>query len=323
MPLIQNNHYRPPIYLRSGHFQTIYPTLFRKVPLVTDERERIKTPDGDFIDLDWKRSQPSKKLVVISHGLEGHGHSQYCQGMARTLVQDGWQVCIWNFRGCSGEPNHRLQSYHSGATEDLQCVINHILKSKHYEHISLIGFSLGGNLSLKYIAEAGHNLPANIRSAVGVSVACDLESCAKKLERWDNRIYMRRFLKSLTDKVRYKMECFPGEIKDHGLKTMRTFQQFDDAYTAPIHGFKDANEYWSQCSCGPKLSDIQIPTLLVNAQYDPFLTSKCFPYETARDSKFLNFEATKYGGHMGFMLGLQTTQNYAELRTSQFLKEYA
>lgn len=319
MPVLDSD-YRPPFYLRSGHLQTIYPSLFRKVPLICSDRERIETPDHDFIDIDWALSESSLKLAIITHGLEGHSRSQYCQGMARAFIQDGWSVCVWNLRGCSGHPNRLLESYHSGSSDDLHLVIEHALKTKTYTSIALIGFSLGGNITLKYVAENASSLHPAIQATAGISVACDLAGCAQKLERWDNWIYMRRFLQSLTKKVRYKMDRFPGQIEDHGLATMRTFRQFDGAYTAPIHGFQDADDYWSRCSSGPMLKDIRIPTLLLNALNDPFLTPKCYPYADAEKSNSVYLETPRYGGHMGFMQSLSSTDTYAEKRVAGFIK---
>jgi len=192
MPVISQSSYQAPFGFRSGHLQTIYPTLFRKVPVITTERERIETNDGDFIDLDWSRSHNTDRLAILSHGLEGSSLGKYTQGMARALKAAGWNVLAWNFRGCSGEPNLRLQSYHSGATEDLHRVVQHAEKAG-YETIALTGFSLGGNMTLKYLGERAENLSPHIQAGAALSVACDLASSAKRLEHWQNKIYMRRF----------------------------------------------------------------------------------------------------------------------------------
>lgn len=319
MPLIEQSNYKAPIGYISGHLQTIYPALIRKVPLITKERERISTPDGDFLDLDWARAHDASRLAILTHGLEGSASATYIQGMARALVRAGWNVLAWNFRGCSGEPNRRLRSYHSGAIDDLETVIHHAMETTNVEQIALVGFSLGGNLTLKLVSDLGHYIDPRIQAAVTFSVPCDLASSAKRLEHAMNRLYMRRFLKTLCAKVREKIERFPSEIKDEGLDQIRTFREFDGAYTAPIHGFINAEDYWRQCSCTTRLQNIAIPTLLVNALDDPFLTPDCYPIEKAKNSPMLHLETPKHGGHMGFVQFSNGDTYWSETRTVAFL----
>ncbi|WPJ97658.1 alpha/beta fold hydrolase [Coraliomargarita algicola] len=311
--------YVPPFGFRNAHLQTVYPTLFRRVPVVTVQRERIATPDGDFIDIDWSARQSNKRLVVITHGLEGHSRSHYCQGMAAACQQAGWDVLAWNFRGCSGEPNHQLQSYHSGATGELQIVLEHIFANTAYEQLALIGFSLGGNLTLKYIGEHGTSIDPRISGAVTFSVPCDLASSAQRLEHWQNRIYMARFMRTLRQKVREKAQRFPDQLCLDGLATMRTFAEFDDKYTAPIHGFTDANDYWTQCSCRHLLDKIALPTLLVNALDDPFLTPACYPHQAAAINPKFTLETPPHGGHIGFVTFADRGRYWSEKRAVAFL----
>jgi predicted alpha/beta-fold hydrolase len=319
MPLLEKSSYRPPFGFYSGHLQTVYPTIFRKLSLCTTERERIPTPDGDFIDLDWARAKPSRRLAILTHGLEGSSRSKYVQGMARALVLAGWHVLAWNFRSCSGEPNLKLHSYHSGSINDLETVIHHADTPQKYESIALIGFSLGGNVTLKLVGDLGHFINPRIRAAVGISVPCDLASSAKRLEHYTNRIYMRRFLKTLSAKVREKIARFPDEIHDVGLDQMRTFREFDEAYTAPLHGFINAADYWRQCSCKNRLQNITTPTLLMNALDDPFLTPSCYPIEIAQQHPHFYLEMPKHGGHMGFIQFNGDRGYWAETRTVEFL----
>ena len=321
MPLIEQSSYKAPLGYVSGHLQTIYPALFRKVPLITTERERITTPDDDFLDLDWARERSSPRLAILTHGLEGSTSATYVQGMARALVRAGWNVLAWNFRGCSGEPNRRLRSYHSGAIDDLETVLHHAMERTDVKQIALIGFSLGGNLTLKLIGDLGHYIDPRIQAAVTFSVPCDLAGSAKRLEHAVNRLYMRRFLKTLRAKVREKIERFPGEIEDEGLDWMRTFREFDGAYTAPIHGFINAEDYWQQCSCSTRLQNIAIPTLLINAQDDPFLTPSCYPINKAKDSAMLHFEIPKHGGHMGFVQFKNGNTYWSEQRAVEFIEQ--
>jgi hypothetical protein len=320
MPLVQNSSYRPPFGFHSGHLQTIYPSLFRKLALITDRRERISTPDGDFLDLDWADKPTSKKLAILTHGLEGSSRRTYIQGMAQALTRSGWNVLAWNFRGCSGEANHRLESYHSGSIGELKTVIAHAASSDRYEQIALIGFSLGGNITLKLLGDPEHPIHPKVKGAVTFSVSTNLASSAKHLERLDNRIYMRRFLKTLRGKVREKVQRFPGVIRHEGLDQMRTFREFDDAYTAPIHGFVDAEDYWQQSSSGPHLDNITIPTLLVNAKNDPFLTSDCYPTQSANGHPHLHLEIPESGGHIGFIEFNRENTYWSERRAVNFLK---
>lgn len=316
---MNGSEYRPPLLYRSAHLQTIYPTLFRKPVLITSRRERVQTPDADFLDLDWSPTSGSQRLAVLTHGLEGHSRGHYCQGMAAALQRAGWDVLAWNFRGCSGEPNQQLESYHSGATGELQLVLDHVFAKHDYKSVALIGFSLGGNLMLKYLGEQGHAIDPRIQAAVAISVPCDLAGSAKQLEAWQNRIYMRRFMRTLSAKVREKAARFPARITTDGLEQMRTFAQFDDAYTAPIHGFKNAEDYWARCSCLQVLKDIPIPTLLINAVDDPFLTPECYPHEAAAENEFFHLETPRHGGHLGFVAFNKTEEYWSERRAVDFL----
>lgn len=311
--------YQPPAFFRNAHLQTIYPTLFRRTPLSTTRRERIETPNTDFLDLDWSEAPQHGRLAIITHGLEGHSRCSYCQGMAAALRRAEWDVLIWNFRGCSGEPNRKLQSYHSGATGDLQLVLDHVFAGGGYERIALVGFSLGGNLTLKYLGDQGSALDPRIRSAVALSVPCDLASSAKQLECWQNRLYMDRFMRSLRAKVRQKAIHYPGELNLTGLSKIRTFAEFDDRYTAPIHGFKDADDYWTRCSCLPVLNQISIPTLLINALDDPFLTPKCYPHQAAARNPHFHLKTPTYGGHLGFVEFNKANEYWSERRAVDFL----
>jgi predicted alpha/beta-fold hydrolase len=320
MPVVSPSTYVPPLGLGNGHWQTIFPALFRRVPLITRQRERIATPDGDFLDLDWNTDNRSPRLVILSHGLESNSRDPAIQGMARAFHRAGWDVLAWNFRGCSGESNRLLRSYHSGATEDLQTVIDHALANGRYKEIALVGFSLGGNMILKYLGDQGPQIDPRIIGAVAFSVPCDLASSSRQLEKMANRIYMNRFLIRLRRKIREKMIRFPAHLDDAGLDGMRTFREFDGAYTAPIHGFHSAEDYWSRASSKPVLARIAVPTLLVNAHNDPFLAPPCFPTEAAKINPFFYFEAPRSGGHVGFAASNAQDEYWSESRALQFLR---
>lgn len=287
--------------------------------MVTDRRERIETPDGDFLDLDWKDNTSSKRLVILSHGLEGNSHQTYVQGMARVFIDAGWNILAWNYRGCSGEINRYVRSYHSGATEDLHTVLEHVYRSYPFTDISLIGFSLGGNMTLKYLGERHDTADYRLKSGVAFSVPCDLESSSIKLESLATRLYMERFLKTLRKKIRQKMEAFPGQLEDKDLDRMKTFREFDGGYTAPMHGFSSAEDYWTRSSSRPFIPRIRIPTLLVNALNDPFLAPACFPYKEAQNNDFFFFETPRHGGHMGFP-SFNKDNYWSEKRAFEFVQ---
>jgi predicted alpha/beta-fold hydrolase len=240
--------------------------------------------------------------------------------MVKALTKRGWDAVAWNARGCSGEPNRVLRFTHSGATEDLQMVISHVTSTCEYSRIALIGFSLGGNLTLKYLGE-GRELDPRIEAAAVFSVPCDLQSSSIRLARLANRMYMRHFLASLHDKIRAMMKLMPGKIDDRGYEHLRTFKDFDDRYTAPIHGFNDAEDYWRKCSCKPFLRHIQIPTLLVNARNDPFLAEPCYPTEEARENPNLYLEMPASGGHVGFIGCNGDGEYWSETRAVPFLEK--
>ena len=294
-PIISDYH--PPLFFRSGHVQTVYAGMFRVVRGVRYQRERIETPDGDFLDLDWStaKSNDFRRLAVISHGLEGSSSSTCVRGMTRALNRREWDVLAWNYRGCSGEVNRLAQSYHSGSTEDLDLVVHHVLKK--YEEVALVGFSLGGNLTLKYLGERA--VDPRVSAAAVISVPCDLAACSAKLARPENLLYMRQFLSSLRIKVRAKAHIH--RLDTTGIHRIRSFRQFDDLYTAPLHGFLDANDYWQQCSCKTFLPHIQTPTILVSAEDDPFRATSCYPFEEAKANPNLCLIVTKHGGHVGFL----------------------
>ncbi len=319
MPVIRESNYRAPFWLPGGHLQTIFPALFRRVRRITQRGERLELPDGDFIDLEWA-GQGSRRLAILSHGLEADLNTGYIQGMAAALVRHGWDVLAWNFRGCGGEPNRLLRMYHSGATEDLHAVVGHALKNHPAESIDLIGFSLGGNLTLKYLGENPMELPKKVRRAVAFSTPCDLACSSRQLSTASNRIYMERFLVAMRSKIRAKKLMFPDQLDLTGLARIRTFQEFDDRYTAPIHGFKDAEDYWQRNSSRQFLPSIQLPTLLVNALNDPFLGPGCYPYEEAASNACFHFEAPATGGHVGFTAFGKNGEYWSESRAMEFLQ---
>lgn len=319
MPLVPSSSYQAPPFFRSGDLQTMFPGLFRRVKGVCYRRERISTGDGDFLDLDWSETGAAR-LVVISHGLEGNSQRSYVLGMIRAFNRRGWDALAWNMRGCSGVPNRLVQFYHSGATEDLEAVMAHVrLNSRRYRALALVGFSLGGNVTLKYLGERGEAVSSLIVGAVAFSVPCDLASGARQMARFRNRLYMRRFIRLLHEKIQAKMALMPGRINDQGYHKIKTFKDFDERYTAPLHGFKDAEDYWRRASSRQFLPAITVPTLMVNARNDPFLGPECYPVTEASDHPTVYLEIPSSGGHVGFVSFNDEGEYWSESRAALFL----
>jgi predicted alpha/beta-fold hydrolase len=319
MLLVEPNSFRPPPLLGNPHIQTVLPALFRRIRRVPWRRERLGLVDGDFLDLDWL-SQASPRLLIISHGLEGSSRGTYVVGLARAAARAGWDVLAWNFRGCSGEMNRLPRFYHSGATEDLAAVVMHAVKSRQFRSIAVAGFSLGGNLTLKFLGEGNH-AAEHVQAGVAISVPCDLKSSAERMAQPACAFYMRRFRRDILAKWERKRRRFPQLIPRPDPTRHRTFRDLDDVFTAPIHGFGTAERYWAECSANAYLAGIRRPVLVINAQDDPFLTPECHPIEAARRSDLLHLELTTRGGHVGFLDRFRSRDDlWSERRAVAFLE---
>lgn len=301
MPIVNNHSYNPTFPFRNYHLNTIFPALFRKIKEIDYKRVRIDTPDDDFLDLDFSMVQ-SNSIVIILHGLEGNADKAYIKGLARTINKAGKDAVALNFRGCSNEDNRKFYSYHSGKTEDLETVIKFISNNYKYDKIYLAGFSLGGNVVLKYVGERGNKINPKIKAAVGISVPCDLRATSYNFLKIDNFLYQLRFIRSLRKKALSKINRFPEykHLKKQ-IKNCKTFFDFDNLITGPANGFIDADDYWKQSSCKQFITSIRIPTLLISALDDPFLPDKCYPFDEAEQNQSFYFETPKYGGHVGFI----------------------
>lgn len=291
--------YKRPWPLCNTHLETIWASLFRSVKQPLYRRERITTVDDDFLDLDWLQSG-RKNLAVISHGLEGDSRRNYVVGMANHLSSKGWDVLAWNFRGCSGENNRQPRFTHNGATDDLDAVVRHALKAQCYGTISLIGFSMGGNLTLMYLGRDFDQVPPEVKTAVCFSVPCDLADASARLAEKRNTIYMRRFMHLMGQKIRAHAKNFPEHFPCADYHKLKTFEDFDGRYTAPLHGFRDARDYWTQCSSNRYLSNIQRPVWIINARNDSFLAASCSPDFKQHGNKNVTLVAPIHGGHCGF-----------------------
>jgi uncharacterized protein len=308
-----SNQYTPPLFLFSPHLETIFPALLRRVDLKSYTRERITTPDNDFLDLDWLK-QGSHKLVILSHGLEGNSTRPYIKGMAKALFENGYDILAWNFRGCSEEMNKQLRFYHSGATDDLDVVVQHA-SGKNYKEIFLVGFSLGGNLTLKYLGEPSSS--SKIKKAVAISVPLDLETSCRKISESSNWVYSNRFLTSLKKKITTKAGQMKG-LDINGIQKIKTLLEFDNRYTAPLHGFENAVDYYRKCSSINFLSDISTPTLIINTLNDPFLSKECFPSELVKNHPSVKLEILLRGGHVGFTQFNKNGLYWSEQRALDF-----
>lgn len=329
MPCIDSSYYAP-VWLRNGHVQTLWPVLFRPKGRLAYERQRISTPDGDVIDLDILPARPAdsaapsvpspQRAVIISHGLEGNSQRAYVRGMACAFQQAGWGVIARNMRGCAGEPNRTRRITHMGDTDDVHTTVVHAL-TLGYTQLVLVGFSMGGNQSLNYLCEKPCRVPAAVRAAVAVSVPCDLGSAVEVLSRPSRRLYMEYFLRTLREKMRQKAAQFADFPDVSTVDSMRTFGEFDGHFTAPVHGFSSAMDYWTRSSCGPLLHRLTVPTLLINAADDPFLTPQCYPWDVARDTPHLHLEVPHSGGHVGFVTLHSNNVYWTERRAVAFVAE--
>ncbi len=321
MPLLKSTFF-PTLPFRNSHFNTIYRSLFMKES-VEYSRKRVTTWDQDFIDLDFSLVG-SKTLVILIHGLEGSSQSKYILAATSEFNNEAMDTVAFNLRGCSGEDNLLLQTYHSGKTDDVHFIINYILKNYSYQNIVLAGYSLGGNLTLKYMGEFAKTLSSKIKCAIAVSVPVDLASSSVAMSSYKNKIYMEAFLKTLRLKVLEKAHKFPEfKLDKDKLFKAKAFSDFDALYTAPVYGYSGAEDYWEKASSKPYLKSIETPTLLISSEDDPFLAAACFPIKEAKTSKNFYLEMTKYGGHVGFISSFLIDKNrWLENRMLNFIKQH-
>jgi predicted alpha/beta-fold hydrolase len=318
MAIVDPSGYQTTGFFKHGHFNTIYANRLRSIACDKFVRERIPTPDDDFLDIDWIR-EGHKRIVVLSHGLEGNSRRLYIKGMAKALTTAGFDICAWNYRSCSGVNNNTLRLYHHGATDDLDTVVRFIIDSGQYESVHLVGFSMGGSLMLNYLGGYGATAPADLGRSVAISAPTDIWSAANELARKSNYLYMRAFLQYLKRKIQYKAEQFPDIVSLDNYDEIRDFYDFDTRYTAPLHGFKHAYDYWQQCSANNYLDKIKSEVLILNAKDDPFLGPKCYPYDLVKSLSRVWLETPENGGHVGFVAFNEKRQYWSEQRVIDFL----
>ncbi len=290
---------RPPLYQIGGHVQSIYPSFFRKVE-IPYERERLELEDGDFLDLDWYR-KGSRKLVVVTHGLEGNSHRPYVTALLKLFGEHGFDGLGWNCRSCSGEMNRLPRFYHHGDSEDLRKVVEYAI-SKGYEEVFLSGSSMGGSLTLRLLAEFPERLPKEVTGAFVGSVPLDVYDASQELDKPYKRFYLKRFLRKLGEKLKVKEAMFPDNplLNCDGYHRVKNFVDFDNRFTAPLHGYADAFDFYKKASTKPLLDRIRVPVMIVQALNDPFLGKECYNTGDANNPN-VHFVVTKSGGHVGFM----------------------
>jgi predicted alpha/beta-fold hydrolase len=312
--------FRPAWWLPGAHAQTIAGRVLRRPHPPVFRRERIETPDGDFLDLDWVPAQNREApLVLLLHGLEGSARRGYAINTYSALAANGLRAVGLNFRSCGGEPNLTARFYHSGETGDLRVAID-LLEQRFGQHVAAaIGFSLGGNVLLKYLAEEGAD--ARLGAAVAVSVPYDLAAGADALDATPmGRLYTSHFLASLVEKMESKSALLGSHIDLERIRRARSFREFDDAATAPLHGFAGAEDYYSRSSSGPLLDRIRVATLLIHAADDPFLPPSAIPHGAIDRNDCLRVVLTRRGGHVGFIAGsLLRPAFWAEAEAARFL----
>jgi len=308
--------YRAPIWLPGGHAQTIYPVLLGGA-MPNYQRERWETPDGDFIDVDFlvvnnsieipdntaknkaENTGNNTPLLILFHGLEGSSHSHYARALMRTLATRGWAGAVPNFRGCSGEPNRLARAYHSGDTAEIDWILRRFRQRFPQRRIVAAGVSLGGNALLKWLGEQGAAALGVVQAAAAISAPVDLTASGMALQQGFNVIYSKRFLATLVSKALAKLDRYPSLFNRDRMLAAKTLYDFDDIYTAPVHGYLGAYDYWARASAKPGLVDVRIPTLLINALNDPFLPASHLP-ENKQVSSVVTLEYPAGGGHVGF-----------------------
>ncbi len=324
-----HNAFRPAWWLNSPHLQTIYPALMRCTSTPSDiSRERLTTPDGDFLDIDWC-DNGEQALVILLHGLAGSSRSGYIQGLQHMLPAKGFASVALNFRGCSGEMNRRARCYHSGETEDIDFLYGVLRQRFPNRPMAAIGFSLGGNVLLKWLGEQGYTV--DLRAAVAVSVPLVLSECASKLDHGFSKIYRDYLLRDLKHYMRDKHQHLQN-IGQHDqaqlisqlgdITSIKSFWQYDDRVVAGLHGFADAHDYYQRSSSRQFLKQIRVPTLVLQAKDDPFMTERVLPTK-AELSEQVQLEVSAGGGHVGFVGGSLFRPSYwLEERIGRYLQEY-
>jgi len=321
--VIFKSQFRPAFGLGNPHIQTLLPTFLQRKNNIAYQYQTLELDDGDFLDLVWTEQAGNKPIVIVFHGLEGSIDSPYAAGMMAALKKQGWIGLLMHFRGCSGRANRLPRSYHSGETDDAKILL-HWLKENHPDTpLAAIGFSLGANMLLKLQGELSRNTP--FKAVVSVCAPLMLKSCASRLDQGFSKLYQRHLIKIMKLNLLAKAKKFDLKklinLNEQSIHQLNNFWQFDNQVTAPLHGFKGAEDYYAQCSARQYLKNIQSPTLIIQARDDPFMTSDIIPDESEL-SEHIQLELSEHGGHIGFLSGYFFKPDFwLEKRIPEFLSE--
>lgn len=303
---LYTEQYTAPSWLPGGNAQTLYPYFNKPAQRFTYQRERWELDDGDFVDVDWTEGSADSPLVIFFHGLEGGSSSHYILSMINRLRSYHWRSAVIHFRGCSGEPNRLSRAYHAGDSAEIDWMLRRITRQTQTANtaqpVYAMGVSLGGNALLKWLGEKGEQARELVTGAATVSVPLDLAAAGAALDKGFNQVYTRHFLDSLKDKAFDKLKEYPGLFDAQALKKCTSIYDFDNLVTAPLHGFRDTDDYWRQSSSKQWLPHIKIPTLVINARNDPFMPASVLPDQKEVSSAVM-LEFPEEGGHAGFMQG--------------------
>lgn len=304
MAELARHPFKPAWWLPGAHAQTVWPALFRRrPPLPPVQHSRLDTPDGDFLEIYTQPGRPGAPVVLLLHGLEGSFTSPYIAGMNAAVAKTGWTAITMAHRSCGTEINRAKRMYHMGETADLDFLARHILQRPDATRLYVAGYSLGGNVAAKWFGESGDALPEHVAGGAAISAPYNLPVSAPYMDRPVMRPYRFKFLRTLKQKVVLKNRQYPGAVDIDRVLKCKTFEQFDTRATAPLHGFKDAEDYWKQTSCGQFLNGVRRPLLLLSAANDPFIQGSTFPAECAAQSPYLCPLLVPEGGHVGFVHG--------------------
>ena len=316
--------FRPAWWCRGRHAQTLWGALFRPIPPVPLRRERWETPDGDFLDVDRVKGSARAPALIVLHGLEGSSRSKHVLGFLAAAHRIGWEALGINFRSCSGEPNRLRRAYHGGDSAELGWVIDRVIAEHPARAVGCVGVSLGGNVLLKYLGERGERVPQQVRAAGAISTPFDLGIAVRYLERSVSQPYMRNLVRSLKQKTWAKLARYPDLVDPARLGAVRTLAEFDSLVTSPLHGFPDSQTYWQSSSSVSRLSMIRRPTLLINAEDDPFFPADALPTRVVQGNPALRAAFVQEGGHAGFLSGMWPGRPvpWAENLTMAFLQDH-
>ena len=315
MPFLRHSSYKKaPFGQFDGNLQSILPA-YRTVLGVSYERERFETSDKDFLDLDWI-DKKSRKLVLLTHGLEGDSTRPYMLGMAKMFSKNGWDVLSWNCRSCSGEMNRAFRLYNHGEIGDIESVLNYALQKRAYDEVVLIGFSMGGNVSLKFASVSQH---PSVKKVIAFSSPLEMRTSTAILDFPSRFIYKTYFKKGILPKVKLKAQMFPDRLSLAEVEAAKTWVEQQYLFFVKINGYASIDDFYEKGSALNFIPKLKIPTLIVQAQNDPMLTAECSPIQLAENHPFIHLETPRFGGHCGFMLPKDKEHTWAEYRAWGFV----